>query len=93
MVIDVISSDTTIRTVSPDNHTFSKDNYTTAQTVTITGQCDNQSGGGSYSLTTPAASYYSADNQSISASNEDKADFKISSISWNTTETADKATF
>ena len=37
MVIDVSSSDTTLGTVSPDNLTFSKDNYTTAQTVTVTG--------------------------------------------------------
>ena len=58
MVIDVSSSDTTLGTVSPDNLTFSKDNYTTAQTVTVTGQCDNQSGGGSYTLTASAASYY-----------------------------------
>ena len=43
IVIDVSSSDTTLGTVSPDNLTFSKDNYTTAQTVTVTGQCDNQS--------------------------------------------------
>ena len=93
MVIDVSSSDTTLGTVSPDNLTFSKDNFTTAQTVTVTGQCDNQSGGGSYTLTASAASYYSADNQSISASNEEKADFKISSISGNITETGDNATF
>ena len=45
MVIDVSSSDTTLGIVSPDNLTFSKDNFTTAQTVTVTGQCDNQSGG------------------------------------------------
>ena len=45
MVIDVRSGDTTLGTVSPDNLTFSKDNYTTLQTVTVTGQCDNQSGG------------------------------------------------
>ena len=45
MVIDVSSSDTTLGTVSPDNLTFSKDNYTTPKTVTVTGQCDNQSGG------------------------------------------------
>ena len=45
MVIDVSSSDTTLGTVSPDNLTFSKDYFTTAQTVTVTGQCDNQSGG------------------------------------------------
>ena len=62
MVIDVSSSDTTLGTVSPDNLTFSKDNFTTAQTVTVTVQCVNQSGGGSYTLTASAASYYSADN-------------------------------
>ena len=35
MVIDVSSSDTKLGTVSPDNLTYSKENYTTAQKVTV----------------------------------------------------------
>ena len=93
MVVALSSSDTTLGIVSHDNLTFSKDNYTTTQTVTVTGQCDNQSGGGTYSLTASAAQYYSSDNQSISATNKESAAFKVSSISGSVTETGDNATF
>ena len=93
MVVALSSSDTTLGIVSHDNLTFSKDNYTTTQTVTVTGQCDNQSGGGTYSLTASAAQYYSSDNQSISATNKESAAFKVSSISGNISEAGDNATF
>ena len=41
VIVDISSSDTGEVTVSPSSLTFSSDNYTTAQTVTVTGINDN----------------------------------------------------
>ncbi len=74
MIVDISSSDTGEVTVSPSSLTFSSDNYTTAQTVTVTGINDNLDDGNITSTITLTFN----DSQSADESYEALADKTIS---------------
>jgi len=74
VIVDISSSDTGEVTVSPSSLTFSSDNYTTAQTVTVTGINDNLDDGNITSTITLTFN----DSQSADESYEALADKTIS---------------
>jgi len=74
VIVDISSSDTGEVTVSPSSLTFSSDNYTTAQTVTVTGINDNLDDGNITSTITLTFN----DSQSADDSYEALADKTIS---------------
>ncbi len=74
VIVDISSSDTGEVTVSPSSLTFSSDNYTTAQTVTVTGINDNLDDGNISSTITLTFN----DSQSTDESYEALADKTIS---------------
>ena len=101
VTIAVSSSNTAEGTVSPSSLTFTSSNWSTAQTVTATGVNDGSADGNqNYNIVLGAAT--SSDSNFISINpadvavtntDDDTAGFTISSISDNTTELGDNATF
>ncbi len=102
VVIGVSSSDTTEGTVSPSSLTFTSENWSTPQTVTVTGANDTLDDGDvTYSVVTAAAtssdSAYNtlnaADVSSITNTDNDSSGVTVSTISGNTTEAGGTATY
>lgn len=99
--IGISSNDTTEGTVSPSSLTFTDVNWSTPQTVTVTGVNDNLDDGNiSYSIVTGAASssdgLYSGINPSdvsVVNTDNDTSGFTVSAISNNTTEAGITANF
>ena len=99
--IAVSSSDTTEGTVSTASLTFTTTNWSTTQTVTVTGVNDSAvDGNQSYTVLLGAASssdsnYNALDPADVSVTNTDDetAGITVSSISGNTTESGGTATF
>ena len=93
VVLDVTSSDTTEATVSPSSLTFTKSNWNTAQTVTVTGADDNIVDGDIVSTITLAVNdgssadeYDPLANQTFTVSTEDDdaIDFTITETGGST---------
>ena len=101
VVIALSSSDTTEGTVSPSSVTFTNSNWSSTQTVTVTGVNDDIDDGDiNYSIVTAAATSSDSDYSGLNASDasvtntdNDTAGVTLSSISGNTTEGAATATF
>jgi hypothetical protein len=101
VTIGLTSSDTTEGTVSPSSLTFTTGNWSTPQTVTITGVNDDVDDGNvAYSIVTAAAtssdgSYNNLNASDVSVTNTDNdtAAVTVSAISDNTTETGGTGTF
>jgi len=101
VTLTVSSSDTTEGTVSTASLTFTTTNWGTTQTVTVTGVNDaTVDGNQSYTVILGAASssdtkYNALDPADVSVSNTDDetAGITVSSISGNTTESGETATF
>ncbi len=99
--IAISSSDTSEGSVDQDNITFSADNWSTPQTITVTGIDDDLVDGDSdYSIVISAATsqdtdYNELDPADISLVNtdDDTAGFAVSTLSGNTTETGVSVTF
>ncbi|MGK5092178.1 Calx-beta domain-containing protein [Deltaproteobacteria bacterium TL4] len=104
VVLNITSSNTSEGTVSPSSLTFTTSNWSTNQTVIVTGVNDfiadgNQSYTLSLSVNTSSTldttSYASLSSQSVNVTNtdNDSAGFIIIAISGNTTESGGTATF
>ncbi|VAX05439.1 hypothetical protein MNBD_GAMMA19-1651, partial [hydrothermal vent metagenome] len=99
--IVISSSDTSEGSVDQDNITFSADNWSTLQTITVTGIDDNFADGDSdYSIVISAATSQDADYNgldpvdiSLVNTDDDTAGFTVSALSGNTTETGVSITF
>ncbi len=99
--IAVSSSDTTEGTVSTASLTFTTTNWSTTQTVTVTGVNDSAvDGNQSYTIVLAAASSSDSnynglnpDNVSVTNTDDETAGITVSSISGNTTESGGTATF
>ncbi|MBF0286917.1 MAG: S8 family serine peptidase, partial [SAR324 cluster bacterium] len=101
VTIGVSSDDTTEATVFPSSLTFSRSNWNTAQSITVTGVSDNTVDG-DQTVTLNLAAASSSDSNyngvnpsdvSISVTDIDTASITVSSTSANTTESGGTATF
>ena len=101
VTIAVSSSNTAEGTVSPSTLTFTSSNWSTAQTVTATGVNDGSADGNqNYNIVLGAATSSDSNFSSINPADvavtntdDDTAGFTITSITDNTTELGDNATF
>ncbi|MCF6261127.1 MAG: hypothetical protein L3J98_13365 [Gammaproteobacteria bacterium] len=99
--IAISSSDTSEGSVDQDSTTFSADNWSTPQTITVTGIDDDLVDGDSgyiiviSAATSPDTDYSALDPADINLVNtdDDTAGFMVSALSGNTTETGVSVTF
>ena len=102
VIVTLTSDDTGEATVSPDNLTFTSENWKTAQTVTITGVADDQDDENATSTITVSvnssdtnyvSSKLSDKEVEVTTSDGDTAGFKLSETTVTATEGGDNATF
>jgi len=102
VIVTLTSDDTGEATVSPDNLTFTSENWNTAQTVTITGVADDQDDENATSTITVSvnssdtnyvSSKLSDKEVKVTTSDGDTAGFKLSETTVTATEGGDNATF